>query len=102
MCQLSLDFSQPAGGQGEVWQQIHGNDCHTECDSSFDAGHAVSLKRLSDETEQTYMKSHRQPARPWTLFRVLNVAAAIRPEKEVAIMLPEYKIDSRVAISLRV
>lgn len=48
------------------------------------------------------INSHRQPETPWTPSSVAKVAAAINPEKEVAIMFPEYKMDNLVAISLRV
>lgn len=48
------------------------------------------------------MKSHLQPSRPWAPPSVANVAAAMRPLKEVARMLAEYKTPIRRAISFRV
>jgi hypothetical protein len=48
------------------------------------------------------MNSHLQPSRPWAPPSVANVAAAMRPLKEVARMLAEYKTPIRRAISFRV
>jgi hypothetical protein len=48
------------------------------------------------------MNSHLQPSRPWAPPSVAKVAAAIKPLKEVARMLAEYKTPIRRAISFRV
>lgn len=48
------------------------------------------------------MNSHLQPSSPWAPPIEANVAAAIRPLKEVARILAEYKTPIRRAISLRV
>lgn len=45
--------------------------------------------QIVQDSCSTHMNNHRQPAKPCTSSRELKVAAAIRPENAVAMMLPE-------------